>query len=81
MRFSDLLEANRDWSDLKLVLNSVKRIRELAYAGKLEEGALLHTTMLIKWFEDTNTPVHPNMRRVKVELGKKLGLADAYLDM
>jgi HD superfamily phosphohydrolase YqeK len=79
MRFSDFLEANRDWSDIKLVFTCVERLRILAYAGEMEEGAFLHAAMLIKWYESTNTPVHPNMRRVKAELGNKLGLDDSYL--
>ena len=81
MRFSDLLEANRDWRDIELVFNCVKRLRKLAYAGEMEIGAFLHTAMLIKWFEDTSTPVHPNMRLVKAELGKKLGLDDSFLEL
>jgi len=81
MRFSDFLEPNRDWRDINLVFKCVKRLRKLVYAGSMEEGAFLHASMLVQWFEDTNTPVHPNMRQVKAELGKKLGLDDSYLGM
>ena len=81
LRFSDLLEPNRDWRDIELVFRCVEKMRKLVYAGEMEIGAFLHTAMLVQWFEDTNTPVHPNMRRVKAEFGEKLGLDDSFLDM
>ena len=58
---------------LKAILTP-KRLRELANASKLDEEVLLHSTMLVQWFEDTDTPVHSNMRRFKTELGEKLVL-------
>jgi len=81
MRFSDMLEPTRNWENEKLILCCARRLRKLAYSGRWEEGAFLQTGVLIKWFEISNVPVHPNMRRVKAQLGEKLGLDESFLEM
>jgi len=50
----------------------VSKLREIVYAGRLDEGALLQTGWLIEWFEEDGKPVHPNMERVYQELSAKL---------
>lgn len=80
MRFSDLLEPTRNWEGERMILECAKRLREIAYSGKLEEGAFLETGVLIKWFEELGIPVHPNMRQTKQALAVKLGLDDSFLE-
>jgi predicted HD superfamily hydrolase involved in NAD metabolism len=72
LRFSDILEPNRDWRDVRLLRRGVSKLREIVYAGRLDEGALLQTGWLIEWFEEDGKPVHPNMERVYQELSAKL---------
>ena len=72
LRFSDILEPNRDWRDVKWLRTAAIKLRELAFAGRMEEGALLQTGQLIAWFEETGTPVHPNMVKVCRELIARL---------
>ena len=72
LRFSDILEPNRDWRDVRLLRRGVRKLREIVYAGRLDEGALLQTGWLIEWFEEEGKPVHPNMERVYHELSAKL---------
>ena len=68
LRFSDILEPTRDWSKVRWLQEGTPRLREAVFAGRMEEGALIQTNMLIKWFEEEGKPVHPNMRRVYREL-------------
>lgn len=65
LRFADLVEPMRKWRDWPVI----RKLRELAYSGRMEEGALLQTSWLVEWFEENGTPVHPNMRRICQELG------------
>ena len=65
LRFSDILEPTRQWGQEKTMLECVKELKELVYAGKLNEAALLQISCLIRWFEDKGFPVHPNMRKIK----------------
>ena len=69
LRFADLLEPTRgeqEWT---------KELRELAYAGQLERGALFETRLVIGWFENNGIPVHPNMVWICEQLSAKLGPA------
>jgi predicted HD superfamily hydrolase involved in NAD metabolism len=68
LRFADLLEptrGDRRWKG---------ELREIVYAGRLEEAALFETRLLIGWFGDNGTPVHPNMIQVCEYLSAKLGV-------
>ena len=47
-------------------------LRDLAFAGRLEEGALLQTGQLVAWFEEAGVPVHPNMYKACRELSARL---------
>ena len=72
LRFSDILEPNRDWRNVKWLCTAAIRLRDLAFAGRLEEGALLQTGQLVTWFEEVGTPVHPNMVKACRELTARL---------
>jgi predicted HD superfamily hydrolase involved in NAD metabolism len=71
LRFADILEPSRDWSGVRLLRENETRLRELAYAGHLEEAALLQTRLLVEWFEEDNKPVHPNMKHLVQELSSR----------
>ena len=71
LRFADLVEPTREWQ-------GVEKLREMAYAGEMERGALLQTGWLIEWLEQNGTPVHPNMHRVHQELLSRLGVDDGF---
>lgn len=79
LRFADILEPHRDWSGVKWLSKNTDRLAEVVHSGRLAEGAFLQTGWLIKWFEEDDKPIHPNMRRVYRELSKQLNLADSYL--
>ena len=68
LRFSDLLEPNRDWREVRWMRENMPHLHKLAYAGRMSEAALLHTSTLIEWFDTVGYPVHPNMRQANKEL-------------
>ncbi|MBN2548819.1 MAG: bis(5'-nucleosyl)-tetraphosphatase (symmetrical) YqeK [Anaerolineales bacterium] len=72
LRFSDLLEPNRDWSEVRWMRENMPRLRALAYAGRMTEAAILHTSTLIEWFDTAGYPVHPNMRKARQDLSQAL---------
>ena len=80
LRFSDLLEPNRDWQNVSWLSKGIGRLREAVYAGRMQEAAFLQTGWLIQWFEADGKPVHPNMRRVYQELSTRLGLDSSFLE-
>jgi predicted HD superfamily hydrolase involved in NAD metabolism len=79
LRFSDMLEPTRKWGQEKILLDCAERLRTLAYAGKMKEGAFLESGCLIKWFEEKGMPVHPTMRRINQELAAELAFSGSIL--
>jgi predicted HD superfamily hydrolase involved in NAD metabolism len=67
LRFSDILEPNRNWANVPSMRAGQPRLRELVYGGQLIEGAFTHLDMVIKMFEEKGFPVHSNMRRIREE--------------
>lgn len=80
LRFSDILEPNRNWSMVRVLRKGAGRLRETVFAGRLAEGAFLQTGWLIRWFEEIGYPVHPNIYRAHQALSAQLNLDDHYLD-
>lgn len=71
MRFSDILEPNRDWRSISYVRAIYAELRELAFGGQMHEAALLQTRMLIEWFSAAGYLVHPNMHRTIRDLATR----------
>lgn len=61
LRFSDILEPNRDFREVKWLHHGLYRLKELVYAGRLDEGAFLQTGWLLQWFQEDGFPIHPNI--------------------
>ena len=64
LRFSDILEPGRDWSNNRWIKDLVSPLRDAAYGGYLSEGALMITRHLVEWYETEGIAVHPSIRRV-----------------
>lgn len=79
LRFADLLEPNRNWTEAEIILNCVRHTREWVYAGEMKKAAFLQTGSLIKFYEVKNLPIHPGMRSIYESLGEELGLDDMFL--
>jgi predicted HD superfamily hydrolase involved in NAD metabolism len=80
LRFSDLLEPGRDWSNVYWLKKNVPRIREAAYSGHIVEAAALQMGSLIRWFSELGIAIHPNMYRVWAEKSAILGVDDTFLE-
>lgn len=77
LRFSDLLEPNRDWRNVPWLAKGLPRLRDAAFGGRLDEAALLQYGWVNEWFTAFGFPVHPNfaliaarqMQRLKIDAG------------
>lgn len=67
LRFSDILEPNRNWSAVSWLRQGEPLLRELAYSGRMADAASLQTGVIIEWFDTVGYPVHPHMRRAHIE--------------
>ncbi len=73
LRFSDVLEPNRVWDGRAgPMAEGAPLLRRLAFAGRLEEAALLHCGMIPRFFAWNGWPVSPNYNRVYQELAKAM---------
>lgn len=80
LRFADLLEPNRNWGDVPQLRQGRARLKQTVYAGRLQEGAVLHTGWLMQMFEAKGFPIHPNIRTTYQEFSRQLNLDDTFLD-
>ena len=53
-------------------------LREWAFAGRLEEAALLQTGMVMRFFTSRAWPVSPNYYRIYQELADRLHFNDPF---
>ena len=72
LRFADLLEPGRDFRKYAWFHEGIQDLRSIVYAGRLDEAALLHLTLLAKWYPEIGSPVHPNISRIIQELSARL---------
>lgn len=80
LRFSDLLEPNRNWSQWKWFQTGVENLRRLVYAGHLAKAAFLQSSMEIRWLGEQGFPVHPNIIRSSQEFAVQLNLDGAFVE-
>jgi predicted HD superfamily hydrolase involved in NAD metabolism len=63
LRFADILEPGRNWSNNDWLKDIVSPMREAAYGGRLMDAAALLPERLIPWYESIGLPIHPNLRQ------------------
>lgn len=68
MRFSDLIEPNRDWTKMGWLDEGVKELRKVAFQGHMKAAALIHLNLVIKLFKTNSVTIHPNVYRCIDEL-------------
>jgi predicted HD superfamily hydrolase involved in NAD metabolism len=73
LRFADLLVPSREWKGMK-------KLKNVVYARRVDEAALLQCGWLIEYFEEQRVPVHPNLRRQYQTLSGKLGATQSFFD-
>lgn len=80
LRFSDLLEPTRNWSQWKWFQTGVENLRRLVYAGHLAEGAFLQSSIEVRWLGEQGFAVHPNIIRSSQEFAVQLNLDAAFVE-
>ncbi|MFN8382328.1 MAG: bis(5'-nucleosyl)-tetraphosphatase (symmetrical) YqeK [Anaerolineales bacterium] len=73
LRFADLLAPITIW-------NGINRFKSVVYAGKAEEASLLQCGWLMEFFQEKQTPIHPNVIKQHQTLSKKLGIAEGFFE-
>lgn len=80
LRFSDLLEPNRNWQDVPWLAKGLPRLRDAVYGGRLDEAALLQYGWVDQWFTAYGYPVHPNFHLIAARRMRRLEVDATFLD-
>jgi predicted HD superfamily hydrolase involved in NAD metabolism len=72
LRFADILAPVRPWEGMD-------KLRRVVFAGRLEEGALLHVVWLIEYVRRLDVPVHPNLFILRDRLTRRLRPTEDFL--
>jgi predicted HD superfamily hydrolase involved in NAD metabolism len=65
LRIADILAPVQEWLGMR-------KLRDVVYAGKIEEATLLRCGWLIEFFGEVGIPIHPNITREVQTLAAKL---------
>ncbi len=71
LRIADVLAPTRPW-------HGMARLREVAYAGRIEEATLLHAGWLIEHFASVGIPIHPGLVATFTTLSERLGVPPGF---
>lgn len=74
MRFSDLIEPNRDWTKIGWMNDGVKELRKVAFQGQMNEASFFHVNLVIKLLKINLVTVHPNIYRSVNELSAEVNI-------
>lgn len=61
LRFSDLIEPNRDWTKMGWMDEGVKELRKVAFQGRMKAAVLIHLDLVNKLFKTNAVLIHPNV--------------------
>ena len=73
LRFADLLAPISEWKGMN-------KFKSVVYSGNAEESHLLQCGWLMEFFQENQTPVHPNVFRDYQTLSKKLGVSESFFE-
>lgn len=73
LRFADLLAPSQEW-------RGMKKLKDVVYAGQIEEAALLHSGWLIEYFQEQRMPVHPNLSRYYQLLVSRMAVNESFFE-
>lgn len=80
LRFADILEPYRDWSNAPWMGSGLARLREMVYLGQMEKAALLQCGLIARFFTTKDIPLHPNIQRAEAEFSARLGLDERFFE-
>jgi predicted HD superfamily hydrolase involved in NAD metabolism len=73
LRFADLLAPVQEWQGMD-------KLKNMVYAGRSNEAALLQCRWLIEYFQEFDVPVHPSLEGKFVSLAARLGVDDSFFE-
>lgn len=73
LRAADVLAPTHDWPGMK-------RLREVMFAGQLDEASLLQCGWLIEYLQELKVPTHPVLERKFNALSEKLGVTNSSFE-
>jgi predicted HD superfamily hydrolase involved in NAD metabolism len=76
MRFSDLIEPSRNFSQDPILLEFTNRLREAAFAGRMWEAAAIQTDGLIRWYPVKGFPTHPNFYTIRDKMTARVAAGE-----
>lgn len=82
LRFSDLLEPNRNWDERARIFRvRLPHLRELVFQGQMAQAACFHAGLVLRFLAQIGTPPHPNLQREFQERSHQLGWDAAQLEV
>lgn len=73
LQAADILAPISEW-------HGMKKLRQVVYAGRLEEAALLRCHWLMEYFEKAGVPIHPNLEMKYQMLADRLQVAETLFE-
>jgi predicted HD superfamily hydrolase involved in NAD metabolism len=73
LRFADLLAPSQPWEGMR-------KLKDTAYGGRMEEAALLQCGWLLEYFEEKAIPVHPHLEANYQTLFVRLGVDGSFFE-
>lgn len=80
LRFADILEPYRNWSNAPWMGSGLARLRAMVYLGQMEKAALLQSGLIARFFTTKDIPLHPNIQRAEAEFSARLGLDERFFE-
>lgn len=79
LRFADILEPGRHWDGkARWLQKGEPLLRRLVFGGQIDQAAFLQLGLLIRFFEDIDSALHPNMLKTYHEFAALTGLDDSW---
>jgi predicted HD superfamily hydrolase involved in NAD metabolism len=73
LQAADILAPVSEW-------RGIRKFKEIVYAGRLSEAALLRSGWLLEYFERAGVPIHPNLERKFQSLLDQLQVAESFFE-
>jgi len=60
--------------------HGMRKFKDVVYAGRLQEAALLRCRWLLEYFESAGVPIHPNLEKKFQTLSDQLHVAESFFE-
>ena len=73
LQAADILAPVREW-------HGMRKLKDIVYAGRLPEAALLRCGWLLEHFANAGVPIHPNLEKKFQALSDQLQVAEGFFE-